>query len=322
MRAVIYALCLLPAAADASATSPHPVPVVLVTAHGRRTAELDVTASRGGSALTKTEERRQGAAAGVSYLSIGCAVGKRTSVLLGKGRPIPVVPMHLYRISARLRRVARTDLWLEAIQPGADPPQVRVLPGWSYLAPPVWETVPAFYIAPDKTRAIHFRLNVRNLPTGLPTATVDLASIEIADAGALVALDPPRRVLRWDRMEIGPKLKRLPHVPSSGAGVYRIRARAQTETKATFRLLLAQGDDRRLHWHRTSEIGITRTIPPGSHPLEWVYLIPDRRFIHQWIRGLTHHPDHKVVLTDLVLEQTMVEPPGADKLGLQAPKQR
>ena len=322
MAIALYVLCLLPTAADAGATSPRPVPVVLVTAQGRRTAELDVGQARGGSALTKTEERRQGAAAGVSYLSIGCAVGKRTSVLLGKGRPIPVVPMHLYRISVRLRRVARTELWLEAMQPGADPPQVRVLPNWSYLPPPVWETVRAFYIAPDRTRAIHFRLNVRNLPTGLPTATVDVASIEIVDAGALVALNPPRRVLRWDRMEIARKLTRLPHVPSSGAGVYRIRARVQADAKASFTLLLAQGDDRRLHWHRTGEIGIHRTIAPGSHDLEWTYLIPDRRFIHQWIRARTHKPDQKVVLTDLVLEQIMVEPPGADKLGLGSPKQR
>ena len=81
-------------------------------------------------------------------------------------------------------------------------------------------------------------------------------------------------------------------------------------------------DDRRLHWHRTVEIGIAKTIPPGSHALEWMYLIPDRRFIHQWIRGLTHHPDQKVVLTDLVLEQVMAEPPGTARLGLGSPKQR
>jgi len=56
--------------------------------------------------------------------------------------------------------------------------------------------------------------------------------------------------------------------------------------------------------------------------MEWVYLIPDRRFIHQWIRGLTYKPDHKVVLTDLVLEQVMAEPPGTDRLGLGSPKQR
>ena len=129
-------------------------------------------------------------------------------------------------------------------------------------------------------------------------------------------------MLRWDRMELGRKLTRLPHVPSTGAGIYRIRARVQADAKASFTLLLAQGDDRRLHWHRTSEIGINRTVAAGSRPMEWTYLIPDRRFIHQWIRGLTHKPDQKVVLTELVLEQVMSEPPGAARLGLGSPKQR
>ena len=258
---------------------------------------------------------------GGNGIELVTAPGQSANALIGMAAPLTVEPFHFYRVRVQLRRTAHTNIALFA-RPLPTGEETQVLPPGDFLVAPVWEETVGFFISPDNVRQISLRFECRNQKDGLPEATAGLGTIELTDAGAMVPLKKPRRATSWDRLELGKTLATLPHFPNQGAGVYRITAKVKAATDATVQLFLAQGDDDRLHWHRTSEYGATAAVKTGDGQYTWTYLVPDRRFTHQWIRGLVQQGPDTVVIEDLVLEQLLAEPPAAASLGLQAPKNR
>jgi hypothetical protein len=237
--------------------------------------------------------------------------------------PLTFTARHLYRFQCPLRRDPRSSFQVWLIGPPPENSPWWLMPPGDFLVAPVWETITGFWIAPEGpavSAALRFRL--QNQPDGLAPATAGFGQMTITDAGAPVPLAPPRPVLSWDRIELTDQLLALPRVPSSGAGVYRARCHLTADRPVEVQLLLAQGDDPVLHWHRTSEYLVVLTVPAGESDQEAVYSVPDRRFAHQWVRVRCSQAGQTATLTRLEVEQVLREPDGAAALGLQTPKYR